>query len=126
MGSEYRSRTIRPSVCSELVRAMTSLYAPRPVPRAAGPRIWQPASGSHAARTTMARNRSAGVRTVTIIPTQNRPRQSGVFIGLLSNMNHFFCPASFGVSVARVAQIQTNIDPQEERDTKPVDEETPV
>jgi hypothetical protein len=40
-------------------------------------------------------------------------------------MNHFFCPASFGVSAARVAQIQTNIE-QEERDTKPVDEKTPV
>ena len=68
MGSEYRSRTIRPSVCSEFVRAMTSLYAPRPVLKAAGPRIWQPASSNHAdtpTKTRMARNRSTRVRTAT-------------------------------------------------------------
>ena len=82
MGSEYRSRTIRPSVCSELVRAMTSLYAPRPALKAAGPSIWQPASGSHAdrpTRTTMVRNRTrvrSATKSFTIISILKLDRNS--------------------------------------------------
>src|SRR5262245_35424554 len=71
IGSEYRKRTISASICSAFVRAMTSLYAPRPAPSVVGP------TPSQAESASQARVHTRRVRPLVIGSSGGRPTAAG-------------------------------------------------